>query len=271
MSKDWYDFQEKICNHFKTLGFNSCTNKKVQGTRTSHDIDIYSEITIAGQKNIWIVEAKHWKRKISKLHVLGLRTIVDDIGANNGIIISTKGFQKGAIEATSNTNIRLLTYDEFIEDTITHTQTYQLALMRERIRFLYIKNFAHSKKTRIKYGMRGDLFDFDYFAPQIMLFIMYAATIYAESNDFPIYINESEEIGTKGKGELYNLACLINWLNENLNYLDNKFLDAEINMLKNNEYTPDYDREYATHDWIKRYALMFSDRYISSASQKLHD
>lgn len=268
MSKDWYDFQEKICEHFKTLGFNSCTNKTIQGARTSHDVDVYSEIIIAGQKNIWIIEAKYWKNKISKLHVLGLRTIVDDIGANNGIIISTRGFQKGAIEATWNTNIRLLTFEDFIADTINHSQIYQLEFIKERIRFLYIKNFSHSKKIRIKYQMRGNIFDNEMPTPQLMLYVMYAAIMYAENNDFPIYIHNNY-VGIRGASKLQNSACLINWLNENLNFLDNLFLDAEIHMLENHEYHPNYGRDYVTHEWLKEWSKNFSKLFITTESQHI--
>ncbi len=33
---------------------------------------------------VWIVECKHWKTAVSKLHVLDLREIVSDIGADRG-------------------------------------------------------------------------------------------------------------------------------------------------------------------------------------------
>ena len=42
MSKktNWYNFQEDICEYFRSLGADAETNQKIQGSRTDHDIDI---------------------------------------------------------------------------------------------------------------------------------------------------------------------------------------------------------------------------------------
>lgn len=263
MNKDWFIFQEKICNHLKNLGFTASTNKTILGIRTNHDIDIYSEIFIAGQKTIWIIEAKYWNSNVSKLHVLALRTIIEDIGADKGFIISKKGFQKGAIESTNNTNIGLLTFDEFIRKTIEYSYSYQLHFMKERIRHLYIKYFAHSKKVRIKYELRSNLCEGDFY-PASLLFTLYAGIIHSENNDLPIHIHNFGLI--KGKDIIRNVAQLINWLNENLNFIDSLLLKSEIIMLENNDYNPCYKAEYVTHDYLTEASLMLSKLYITPES-----
>jgi hypothetical protein len=55
------------------------------------------------------VECKHWKEPVSKLHVLALRAIVTDVGADKGILLSEAGFQSGAIEASNLTNVQVAT------------------------------------------------------------------------------------------------------------------------------------------------------------------
>jgi hypothetical protein len=45
--------------------------------------------------------------------VHGFRPVVGDSGANTGLIVSSTGFQGGAIEAASYSNVRLLTWVEF--------------------------------------------------------------------------------------------------------------------------------------------------------------
>jgi restriction system protein len=40
MNDPWYKFQEQICTHFKSLGFDAETNKTIEGVRTNHDIDV---------------------------------------------------------------------------------------------------------------------------------------------------------------------------------------------------------------------------------------
>ena len=46
----------------------------------------------------------------------GFRTVISDVGANLGIIITTSKYQAGAFDATSFTNIKLLTWEEFQEE-----------------------------------------------------------------------------------------------------------------------------------------------------------
>lgn len=45
---DWYQFQEKICNHFNSIGARAETNISVQGVRTTHDIDILVKTNFLG-------------------------------------------------------------------------------------------------------------------------------------------------------------------------------------------------------------------------------
>ncbi|EPL2316804.1 restriction endonuclease, partial [Klebsiella pneumoniae] len=66
----------------------------------------------AGFDIIWLVECKHWKNPVSKLHVLALREIVTEIGADRGILLSESGFQSGAIEAANLTNVHITSLAE---------------------------------------------------------------------------------------------------------------------------------------------------------------
>lgn len=113
----WYSFQEEIAAYFKSLGTNAETNKPVQGVRTKHNIDVFVSTKFLSTDMHWIVEAKKWNSKVPKEKVLALRTIVDDIGADKGFIISELGFQTGAYEAAENTNVLLYTMTEFKEKT----------------------------------------------------------------------------------------------------------------------------------------------------------
>lgn len=152
MKEPWYEFQEQICTHFKSLGFDAETNKTIEGVRTNHDIDIYVKTKFFGQNVIWIVEAKKWESKVNKLQVLGLRTIINDIGADRGFIISENGFQKGAIEAIKNTNITLNTFEEFKILTTEYLHSEQLKNYSNRIKNIYERYFTHSKIVRKNMG-----------------------------------------------------------------------------------------------------------------------
>ncbi|NQY30660.1 MAG: restriction endonuclease [Flavobacteriaceae bacterium] len=90
--KEWYNFQEEICEHFKFIGASAETNVRIKGVRSHHDIDILVKTKFLGEDLLWVIEVKKWKEKVSKLHILALRTIVDDIGAYKGFIISENEF-----------------------------------------------------------------------------------------------------------------------------------------------------------------------------------
>ena len=63
-----------------------------------------------------VVECKLWKSRVTKEKVMALKSIVDDLGVDKGIIICEKGFQKGAISAAKKTNIELITCLENFEE-----------------------------------------------------------------------------------------------------------------------------------------------------------
>ncbi|MFD2324237.1 restriction endonuclease [Mucilaginibacter galii] len=136
---EWYNFQEQICEYFKSLGFDATSNVTVDGARTNHAIDVLVKTKFMGQELIWIIEAKKWNSKVKKLQVLGLRMIASDVGVDRGFIISELGFQKGAIEAAIKSNITLTTFKElkiitqaFIEEDILKQHEERIALIYRR-------------------------------------------------------------------------------------------------------------------------------------------
>lgn len=112
MATTWEDYQEEAASFFRSLGLEATTNVRVNGIRTHHDIDVLVKSHHAGFDIIWLVECKHWKNPVSKLHVLALREIVTEIGADRGILLSESGFQSGAIEAANLTNVHITSLAE---------------------------------------------------------------------------------------------------------------------------------------------------------------
>jgi len=238
MTKDWFDFQEKIAEHFRSLGVQAETNKTIKGVRTEHDLDVYVTSKYLCTNIKWVIEAKFWKTKIPKEKVLALRTIVDDIGADRGFLISEEGFQSGAIEAAKNTNIELLTFEKFIEITSDTLHKTILDSFRVRIRLISLRYYGHSKKIRIKYGLREDLLEYPIkFSGNLLFKLLFEVINEAEKGNFPIKFEKYME-EYKGYESVANFNELIHWLNLNLNWLDEKILHSEIMMQKNQEFSP---------------------------------
>lgn len=100
---DYEKYVERICkainsyNDFKLIELKQ--NKKVIGlSNVEHQIDIYWEFSYLGKTYKCIFECKDYKNKISKDKIATLESISRDILDSIPIIVSTKGFQSGALE-----------------------------------------------------------------------------------------------------------------------------------------------------------------------------
>lgn len=250
MPKEWFEFQEQIKNHFLSLGAEARTNARIQGIRTSHDIDVYVQTRYLGENLVWLIEAKFWKAKVKKNQVLALRAIVEDIGADRGFIVSKAGFQKGAIEAANKTNIKLKTFAELVLDTREFAESEILRSYKERLNLLENRYWSHSKRIRIEYGLRHDIIDTIFtFTGQELLTTARSAILAAEDRAYPI---DLQMVLTERKGEAVadSFQQLCNWLNLNLNHLDQRLLTAEWRMHENGEYLPDTKRTESGESYI---------------------
>ncbi len=242
MNEDWFAFQEKIKEHFVSLGADAETNVRISGVRTAHDIDILVRTRFLGEDLVWIVEAKHWKTKVTKAEVMTLRSIVDDVGADRGFIVSLVGFQSGAKEASRSTNVTLKTFEQLKAHTQKEVESEILKTYKDRLNIIEDRYWSHGKQSRIEYGLRHDFFPFpNKFTGQELLGTARAAIMLAESHIYPIDLQMHL---TERKGEAFaqNFQQLVNWLNLNLNHMDHRLLDAEWNMHKNGDFNPTLGR-----------------------------
>lgn len=235
---EWYQFQEDICSYFISIGASAETNVTMQGVRTTHDIDVLVKTKYLGEDLTWIIEAKKWKSCVNKLQVLGLRTIADEIGADRAFIISEVGFQKGAYEAAENTNVKLKTYEELKTDTRELVESEIIKTYKKRLELLEIRYWSHSKSIRKEYGLRGEIWDYPVnFSGSMLLNTAEYAIDLAKKKEYPIHFDTflAEKVGDL---IAHNFQQLINWLNLNLNFLDEKLLKAEAKMIENNDFHP---------------------------------
>jgi len=115
LPKDWRDLQIQVEKIMKESGFIADSEKDIETVRGIVNIDVYAEDTSQKPKMIYLCECKFWQKAIPKSVVHSFRTVVNDFGANWGLIISSHGFQSGTFSAAANTNIRLLAWEEFQE------------------------------------------------------------------------------------------------------------------------------------------------------------
>jgi hypothetical protein len=111
--KGWNDLQDKVCAIFREMGCDASVEKKLLLARGEVEVDVYVTDTSRKPQTTYICECKTWARKVSQSMVHALRTVVADSGAHVGFMISTKGFQSGAMKAALNSNVKLLTWEAF--------------------------------------------------------------------------------------------------------------------------------------------------------------
>lgn len=164
----WKKYQEDAAAYFRSLGLNASTDVTVKGARTSHDIDVLVTSHYVGFDITWLVECKCWKTPVNKLHVLALREIVSDVGADRGILLSESGFQSGAKEAASLTNIQVTSIADVRESASNSIYAMRLRDLYDRVGICKDRYWDIPKSERINYGLRADVGEHDYSGARVI-------------------------------------------------------------------------------------------------------
>lgn len=83
-------------------------NVTLQGRSTKHEIDVYWEFEIGGQKYIHLVQAKDWGQNVKQEQIMTFNSVINDIpGRPRGIFVTKTGYQKGAIAFAKANDINL--------------------------------------------------------------------------------------------------------------------------------------------------------------------
>lgn len=156
MATAWSEYQEEAAEFFRSLGLEADTNVTIKGVRTEHDIDVVVRSRHAGFEVTWIVECKHWKSRVTKLHVLGLREIVADVGADRGILLAERGFQRGASEAATLTNVHLTSLS--CARSVANEEIFAMRLtdLYDRVEACDERYWDIPKDIRIDHDLRPD-------------------------------------------------------------------------------------------------------------------
>jgi len=147
---DWEKYQQRTAELFRSLGCIAEVDKNIQGVRGLHKIDVWVVFQKFGFEIKWVIECKYWNSNVPKEKVLALKTIVDDIGADRGIIISKSGFQSGAIRAAVKTNISLTSLED-LRDSVK-SDLLESALNQLENKTTYLKYELHNLYKTEKIG-----------------------------------------------------------------------------------------------------------------------
>jgi hypothetical protein len=74
----------------------------------SHQIDVAVDIEVKGLRLLVLIECKWWRKRVGVQEVMVLLQRLQDIGAHKGVIVSSVGFQKGAIKMAKAKGVALV-------------------------------------------------------------------------------------------------------------------------------------------------------------------
>lgn len=114
----WREYQEAVATLFRGLGCTASIEARTTGARATHSVDVLVTFRQHGVECQWIIECKLWKKRVEKKDILTLKSIVEDVGADRGIIFCENGYQAGARDAARNTNILLVSSLEEFKATV---------------------------------------------------------------------------------------------------------------------------------------------------------
>ena len=161
---DWKQYQNEIGEFFRGLGCDAEVEAKVVGVRAEHKIDVWVRFKKFGLETRWVIECKYWNSAVPKEKVLALRSVVEDVGADRGILISAAGFQSGAVRASEKTNITLTDLDglketaqEDLVSSVLHRLETRAVELKYALHDLYTseQTSPHSWTSRPRLGVDG--------------------------------------------------------------------------------------------------------------------
>jgi hypothetical protein len=160
---NWREYQEQAASFFRQLGLKANIEHPLKGARGVHKIDVFVSGELYGIEFSWVVECKAWKQNIPKEKVLALQSIVQDVGADRGYLLSEKGFQSGAIQVSRNSNIILTSIDHLSEitkearfQTIAENRSFEIKKSMERLTE-FKRRSEKAAYNPIRLELRGDL------------------------------------------------------------------------------------------------------------------
>jgi hypothetical protein len=112
----WHAYEESIVNLFRSAIANrfgdsfSLYKSSLYRSRSgvSHEVDLAVEFEVGGLRYLTLFEIKHRRAKLGAEDVLRFWAVVDDIGANKGVIVSSAGFSAAALHMARTKGLALL-------------------------------------------------------------------------------------------------------------------------------------------------------------------
>jgi len=134
---------------------------KLQGTTTSHQIDVYWKFVLGGVTYETVVQAKGWNERVDQGKLLEFKGVLDDLqGQPRGIFVTRKGYQAGAKKFAAAHGIILYELDE--APSGHHITMTSLGWAKVEVKVLRLKastdDNQHSPEEETAFGRKYTVF-----------------------------------------------------------------------------------------------------------------
>lgn len=112
--ESWKEMEKSVAQILIASGMDAEIQKTINLARGTVTVDVFAQ----PKKSLYgpiICECKYWNTAVPQEKVFAFSKVVGDSGASLGLLISRHGFQEGAINAARYSNLKLLSWPEFIE------------------------------------------------------------------------------------------------------------------------------------------------------------
>lgn len=107
-------YEEFVAESYRVLlnaGIGQVTrNRHIKGKKTGHDhqFDVVIELSLLDLAFLIIIECKHYRRRVDVSEVLEFASRLDDVSAQKGVMVTTVGYQEGAVRTAKAHGIALI-------------------------------------------------------------------------------------------------------------------------------------------------------------------
>lgn len=138
--EEWEQYQHQAAELLRKLGFTAEVDASLtEANGAVHAIDVAARRAVAGVDVLWIVECKYRGRRVSMGMVRELRSLVIDLGADRGLLMSESGFQSGAIRTARQKNITLTSLADLRADAADEILAARVTVAEKRLMDLALR------------------------------------------------------------------------------------------------------------------------------------
>jgi hypothetical protein len=179
MTSAWKRYQNAAAAVFRRLGLKAEVERLIVGACGKHKVDVLVSGKFGGLNIKWVVECKAWRSNVSKEKVAALIAIVQDVGADKGVLVSEKGFQSGAILMARTKNVVLTSISDLSKQISADFAESIVARLEWRLNRVKERLWKLHKST-------GEFFPTPHLTEQSKLFLLDLAFADALKEKYPI-------------------------------------------------------------------------------------